>query len=42
MGDNRQHSTDSRHTMIGQIDTRYILGKAIVRIYPFDQIGLLN
>jgi len=42
MGDNRQHSTDSRHTMIGQIDTRYILGKAVVRIYPFDQIGLLN
>ncbi len=42
MGDNRQHSTDSRNSMIGMIDTRYILGRAVFRIFPFDQIGALS
>lgn len=35
MGDNRMHSSDSRTTDIGFIDTRYILGKATVRVLPF-------
>ncbi|MBP9988776.1 MAG: signal peptidase I [Ruminococcus sp.] len=35
MGDNRNHSTDSRSPDIGMIDTRYILGKAQVRVFPF-------
>ncbi len=39
MGDNRNHSLDSRSTDVGMIDERYILGKAIFRIYPFDRIG---
>lgn len=33
MGDNRQESLDSRDTRIGMIDTRYVLGKALFRIY---------
>lgn len=41
MGDNRQHSVDSRKESIGMIDTRYILGKAIFRVFPFDQFGTL-
>lgn len=34
MGDNRNDSLDSRSTEIGQIDRRYILGKALFRIIP--------
>ncbi len=32
MGDNRNHSTDSRDKMVGIIDKRYIVGEAIYRI----------
>ena len=39
MGDNRNASSDSRNAGIGEIDTRYILGKAIYRILPFDSFG---
>ena len=39
MGDNRNHSTDSRAEIVGVIDTGDILGKAIFRIYPTSDIG---
>ena len=45
LGDNRQYSLDSRSSQIGEnglIDTRYILGRAILRIFPFDKIGRLD
>ena len=35
MGDNRNHSLDSRFKAIGFIDERYVLGKTQVRLYPF-------
>jgi signal peptidase I len=35
MGDNRNDSLDSRSTVVGFIDTRYLLGKADLRLYPF-------
>ena len=38
MGDNRNHSTDSRSYMVGFVDESYILGKAIFRISPFGSI----
>ena len=34
MGDNRMNSKDSRDPIIGQIDTREILGKAVVLFLP--------
>lgn len=37
MGDNRNDSIDSRSSRIGLIDERYVLGKAIARIYPIDE-----
>lgn len=45
LGDNRGNSLDSRSTRIGDnglIDTRYVLGHAIYRIFPFNRIGSLD
>lgn len=42
LGDNRNNSTDSRSSTIGDlglIDERYVLGKAVYRIWPIDAIG---
>ncbi len=45
LGDNRGDSLDSRSARIGEgglIDTRYVLGHAVYRIFPFDKIGGLT
>lgn len=52
MGDNRNHSKDSRSLEIGQVDKREIVGKAFLRFYPgtdggnyprdFSRIGLIK
>lgn len=39
LGDNRRVSLDSRNDEIGQVDVRYILGKAYFRITPFEKFG---
>lgn len=41
MGDHRTVSKDSRTADVGDIDQRYILGKAILRVYPFDKMKVL-
>lgn len=38
LGDNRNNSRDSRYSDIGFIDIDRILGKAVLRIYPFSTI----
>ncbi len=42
MGDNRHNSHDSRTNDIWMVDTRYVLGKVMYRIYPFDDIESFN
>ncbi|MGM9682689.1 MAG: signal peptidase I [Eubacteriales bacterium] len=42
MGDNRNHSTDSRNSAIGPVDERSVLGKVILRIKPFSKFGKVN
>ncbi|MEG1686456.1 MAG: signal peptidase I [Angelakisella sp.] len=39
MGDNRNHSTDSRTSYTGMIAQENIEGKVIFRFYPLDKIG---
>lgn len=34
MGDNRNRSSDSRHYLLGGIDERLIIGKAVFRVFP--------
>ena len=34
MGDNRNHSSDSRHIDLGPVDQRYIVGKAVFLLSP--------
>lgn len=40
MGDNRNHSSDSR--VIGPVPKERIIGKAFLRIYPFSKFGLIK
>lgn len=37
MGDNRNDSTDSRFKEIGDIDIRYVVGEAKLRLFPLGQ-----
>ena len=39
MGDNRNNSKDSRFESVGLIQRDKIIGRAWVRIYPFNQMG---
>lgn len=42
LGDNRNDSTDSRSDSVGNVHRSKILGRAFVRIFPFDRIGVLR
>ena len=42
MGDNRNHSTDSRTTEIGMVDERLILGKVYAVIFPTSHLGAVK
>lgn len=42
MGDNRATSIDSRSSVIGCIEEDQIVGKVLIRIYPFKKISFIN
>ena len=42
LGDNRNHSSDSRDPSVGVLTREDLIGKAWVRIYPFDQMGVIK
>lgn len=42
MGDNRNNSKDSRHPDVGFIHISRIKGKALLRIWPIGEIGLIS
>ena len=42
MGDNRNHSSDSRDERLGTVDTRYVLGRAFWVLVPFDHFGAIE
>ena len=42
MGDNRNHSNDSRDVTLGAVDGRYVLGRAVLVFFPFRNLGLIQ
>lgn len=42
LGDNRNHSADSRQSEIGCVDTRCVVGKALARLAPIDRFTIFG
>ncbi len=42
LGDNRNHSKDSRFSTVGFINGDEILGKGYIRLWPFSDFGLIE
>ena len=42
MGDNRNHSTDSRDARVSFISEDDVLGKVVLRIFPLNKFGAVN
>ena len=42
MGDNRNNSSDSRVDSLGAVDNDYVLGKALVVLFPFSHFGSIH
>lgn len=42
LGDNRNNSSDSRVSDVGPIHRKRIVGRAWIRIYPFNEVGFLR
>ena len=42
MGDNRNESLDSRRESVGAIHKDDLMGKVVLRLYPFSDFGLID
>ena len=42
MGDNRNHSNDSRRSQIGCVDTRFVFGHVLFRLTPINKFGVIK
>lgn len=42
MGDNRNDSLDSRYEAVGNVEKKDFIGRAWVRLYPFNEIGFVK
>lgn len=42
LGDNRNNSTDSRRAIIGTVDERCVLGRAVLVLFPFQDMGVIR
>jgi len=42
MGDNCNYSYDSRYDDVWLVDQRYLLGRVMLRITPFDKFGRVD
>lgn len=42
MGDNRNHSSDSRDPSLGMINKQYIIGRLLFRVFPLNKIGAVS
>ena len=42
LGDNRNHSSDSRDPSVGVLHRNELIGRAWIRIWPFDSIGVIQ
>ena len=42
LGDNRNHSSDSRDSDIGNLNKDQIIGRAVIRIWPVTRMGFLD
>ena len=42
LGDNRNHSSDSRDPSVGVIRRENLLGRAWIRIWPFERFGAIK
>ena len=42
MGDNREKSLDSRYEEVGLVNEKDIMGKVMIRLFPFNKIGTVS
>lgn len=42
LGDHRMQSTDSRDDSVGLVDVEYVVGRAWLRFFPLDKLGIVQ